>query len=407
MIQPSVPDPSGVIGKLLRAVRHHVGADVVYLTAYGLDGAEICAVDGEATALHLTPGTVVPLAQSACLAAASGQLPRSTADTEQDRALRRLVRQRPVPIGAFAAAPVRLSDGTLFGGLCLAHRGALPELTPATEAFLAAMADVVGAQLEDEDRVRRDSRRERDAVLALFEDDCLSTVLQPIVDVTTGRTLGVEALSRFATTPPRPPDLWFSAASRHGLGVELEAAAVRRATRVLPRLPGGWYLALNASPALVDSGVLDRLLDEHPGERLVVEVTEHAAVADYDGLRGSLNALRSRGVRVAVDDAGAGFSSLRHVVRLEPEIIKVDGSLIRDIDAQPLHRAMVESLAGFADHSGATMVAEAVETPRELATLQDLQVPAAQGYLFASPSEAGDMRASYPVAVPQAFRSLS
>lgn len=136
----------------------------------------------------------------------------------------------------------------------------------------------------------------------------------------------------------------------------------------------------------------------------MIEITEHA-VADHDALAGSLRGLRARGVRVAVDDAGAGFASLRHVVKLRPDTIKIDGSLIRNIDTEPLHRAMVESLSAYSRASGATMIAEAVETPAGLAVLQDMGVPAAQGFLFASPGQPDDLRAGYPVTVPEAVRA--
>lgn len=394
-----------LVGRLLAAVRHHVDVDVAYLTAYGLGGAEVCVVSGDGSAVAISPGNVVPVDQSVCLASISGQIPRTVADTQQLRATRRLTSNRSSAIGALAAAPVHLPDGTLFGALCLAHHHALPALTPATEAFLAAMAEVIGAQLEEEETTRQDSKREREAVLALFDPGTMAIALQPIVDVATGLTRGVEALSRFATSPPRPPNLWYSAAARHDLGIELEAAAASRAIRFLPELPPDWYLAVNASPSVVACGALEDVLPEALVDRVVVEITEHAAVADYDHLNRRLQGLRERGLRVAVDDAGAGFASLRHVVRLQPDIIKVDGSLIRGIDVEPLHHAMVESLAAFAHRSGATLVAESVETPAELAMLQDLGVPTAQGFLFASPCTLADLRAQYPVTVPPAFRT--
>ncbi len=286
----------------------------------------------------------------------------------------------------------------------MAHHEPLPELGPVTQPFLAAMADVVGAQLEHEHQTQHQSNSERDIIRSLFADGRLSIVLQPIVDLESGATVGVEALSRFITDPPRPPNLWFSAAARHGRGLELEAAAITRALHLLPSLPSGWYMAVNASPDLVQSGVLDELVTDGADDRLVVEITEHAAVADYDRLLSTLRGVRDRGGRVAVDDAGAGFASLRHVVQLQPDIIKIDGSLIRGLDAEPLNRAMVESLVSFAASTGATLVAEAVETASELAVLQDLGVAVAQGYLFASPGGVDDLRAQYPVTVPPALR---
>lgn len=394
-----------MIDQLLASVRRQLGVDVAYLTEYGLEGAEVRALSGQGEQLALAVGARAPVSESVCLASILGYAPGTVADTRQHRVTRRLAWDRQASIGAFAAAPVQLPSGALFGGLCVAHHAPLPELGPVTQPFLAAMADVLGAQLEHELETQRDSSSERDLVMSLFAEGCLSIVLQPIVDLTSGATLGVEALSRFATDPPRPPNLWFSAAARHGRGVDLEAAAIARALHLLPHLPSGWYMAVNASPDLVESGALDELVTDGADDRLVVEITEHAAVADYDRLMSTLEGVRARGGRIAVDDAGAGFASLRHVVQLQPDIIKMDGSLIRGIEAEPLNRAMVESLVSFAARTGATLVAEAVETANELGVLQDLGVTVAQGYLFASPGRVDDLRPQYPVTVPSAFRS--
>lgn len=393
-----------VIDQLLASVRRQVGVDVAYLTEYCLDGAEVRALAGDGGQLALSVGAQVPVSESVCLASIMGRAPGTVADTRQHRVTRRLAWDRPVSIGAFAAAPVQLPSGALFGGLCVAHHAPLPDLGPVTQPFLAAMAEVLGAQLELEQHTQRQSQSERDIITSLFAGGRMSIVLQPIVDLTSGATVGVEALSRFATDPPRPPHLWFSAAARQGRGVELEAAAIARALHLLPSLPAGWYMSVNASPDLVQSGALDELVTDGADDRLVVEITEHAAVADYDGLLATLHGMRARGGRIAVDDAGAGFASLRHVVQLQPDMIKIDGSLIRGLDTEPLHRAMVESLVSFAASTGATLVAEAVETPSELAVLQDLGVAVAQGYLFASPGPLADLRATYPVTVPPAFR---
>lgn len=394
----------GVVDQLLASVRRQVGVDVAYLTEYRLAEAKVRALAGDGDEVGLEVGASVSLQESACLAAIVGRIPAVLADTRHRRAARRLAWDRVTPIGAFAAVPVHLPDGTLFGGLCVAHHAPLPEFGPATEQFLGAIAEVVGSQLAEQRGARDHSQLERAAILHLFDDGQLSTVLQPVVDIETGRTLGVEALSRFSTSPSRPPNLWFAAAARHGLGVELEAVAVQRATDLLGDLPSEWFMSVNASPALVESGLIDDIGTQAPDRQLVVEITEHAAVADYEALTGTLGRLRGRGVRVAVDDAGAGFASLRHVVELRPDTIKVDGSLIRSIDTEPLHRAMVDSLAAFSRATGATMVAEAVETPAELAVLQDMGIPAAQGYLFASPCSPDDLRERYPVTVPSPLR---
>ena len=392
-------EATDIVDRLLRSVRRQAGVDAAYLVEVRTEGARVRALAGDGPMVGVTVGATLTATDSIAVATVRGTVPPVLEDTRAHRTARRLAWDRSQPVGAFAGVPVRLVDGTLFGGLCVAHRRPT-DLGPGFHPFLAAMADVVGDQLSEEHAARHRSRQERDAVLGLFEDGVMSTVLQPIVDVDDGRTLGVEALTRFASTPTLPPNVWFAAAARQGLGLELEAAAISRASRLLPTLPPDWYLSLNASPALVASDVLGDLLLDAVAHRLVVEVTEHAAVQDYGVLNDRIGRLRGRGVRVAVDDAGAGFASLRHVVELEPDVIKVDGSIVRGLDRAPLQRAMVETLGVFARRAGASVVAEAVETPDELAVLKELGVPAAQGYLFASPGQPDDLRAHYPVTVP-------
>ncbi len=197
--------------------------------------------------------------------------------------------------------------------------------------------------------------------------------------------LAVEALSRFSAEPPRPPAAWFADASAHGLGVELDLLAIRLALGELSKVPAGARMSLNASPATLCTPQLLEILASVPGNRLAVEITEHAPVEDYAALRDALALLRSRGVQLMVDDAGAGFSSFRHILDLRPDVIKLDLSLTRDIDTDPLRRALAASLLAFADEIGATIVAEGIETVDELVALQALGVHHGQGFLLARP----------------------
>ncbi|MBV8960015.1 MAG: EAL domain-containing protein, partial [Actinobacteria bacterium] len=148
----------------------------------------------------------------------------------------------------------------------------------------------------------------------------------------------------------------------------------------------GAVLAINVSPTTAMTGELAQLLARYPQERLVLELTEHAQVDDYDRLLEALTRLRSRGVCLAVDDAGAGFASLHHILLLSPDIIKLDISLVRDIHEDPVKRALACSLVTFAREIGSTIIAEGIETPDELATLADLGVPWGQGYHLGRPA---------------------
>ncbi|WP_157041752.1 EAL domain-containing protein [Nitriliruptor alkaliphilus] len=209
---------------------------------------------------------------------------------------------------------------------------------------------------------------------------------QPIYSLSTGRLTAVEALARFAGPPSRPPDRWFAEAHAVGLGVELELAALTAALEGASRLPDDVPVTLNVSPGvLVRPEMID--LIAHEDRLVVVEVTEHAAVEDYQLLGEAIASLREHGARLAIDDAGAGFASMRHIVRLVPDIIKLDMTLTRDIHLDPVRRSLAASLVGFAEQIGSLLVAEGVEQAEELATWQELGAHAAQGYLLGRPAD--------------------
>jgi EAL domain-containing protein (putative c-di-GMP-specific phosphodiesterase class I)/DNA-binding NarL/FixJ family response regulator len=221
---------------------------------------------------------------------------------------------------------------------------------------------------------------------ALDKDGALSIVFQPICALDGSRVVGVEALARFRGPPVRGPEQWFEEAGAVGLRRELELAAIKAALAELDRLPAELYLSLNASPATLRSAALRKLLARTDGERIVVEVTEHAPIDDYKEVNGALSRIRELGVRLAIDDAGAGFASLRHILRLAPEIIKLDRTLIDRIESDRSRQALAAGLISFAEKIDATIIAEGIERRAEVAALVDLGVSYGQGYFFAEPA---------------------
>ena len=215
-------------------------------------------------------------------------------------------------------------------------------------------------------------REERaDVIRAMIADREWETHFQPIVDLRSGDAIGTEALSRFSDRSLRAPDEWFAEAAEVGLGIDLEVAALDSALEQLPQLPSGLYLSLNASVETIMSDDFESRLDDVPAERIVLELTEHTEVTDYANFAQGLESLRSQGVRLAVDDTGAGFSSLQHVLNLRPDIIKLDVGLTRGIDRDPARRALGRALLTFGlDAYDASIVAEGIETEGELEVLR-------------------------------------
>ena len=222
----------------------------------------------------------------------------------------------------------------------------------------------------------------------LFATRTLITAFQPIRVLGTGEIVGAEALTRFVSSPIRSPDQWFDEADAIGRGLELEFLALETALLAAAELPAHLYVAVNLSPtACLDPRLSDIVRDSglKPG-RIVVELTERSAVADYAPLAAALAPLRSAGLRIAIDDVGAGFSCMRHILRLSPELIKLDRTILAGIDNSPNQRALYAAMVSFSSQIGASLVAEGIETNSELATVTELGVNAGQGYLLGRPS---------------------
>jgi EAL domain-containing protein (putative c-di-GMP-specific phosphodiesterase class I)/ActR/RegA family two-component response regulator len=229
------------------------------------------------------------------------------------------------------------------------------------------------------------NRERRRRIEALVRGEGIDVVYQPIFDLREGRPVGAEALSRFAVTAMGGPAAWFEEAADLGLGVELEMTAIRLAVGGLDRLDTDLALAVNASPETCCSPELRELVESVEAERLVLEITEHAPVADYGRLLAALAPLRERGVRLAIDDTCSGYASLRHVLHLRPDTIKLDITLTRGIEADPARRALVEAIVKFAPSVGAEVLAEGVETVQHLHALTMSGVALGQGYYLGRP----------------------
>lgn len=259
-------------------------------------------------------------------------------------------------------------------------------------------AEKCAQKIQEEEQQRYAEARAR-IEQALEDPAAMYVVLQPIVDIDGRRIAGMEALARFDAEPKRTPDHWFAEAWQVGLGIDLELHAIRLACRRLPELPADGYLSINLSAqTLTDPRMLDLLsgLGEQ-ARRVVVEVTEHTAIDDYALVGDVLNRIRALGARLAVDDAGAGYASMQHILRLRPDIIKLDRSIIADNDVDPARFALIGAMANFAISLGMVVIAEGVETPGELAALTENQICHAQGYYLARPAVEPLMELAPPV----------
>ena len=235
---------------------------------------------------------------------------------------------------------------------------------------------------EEMDDEERDACTRR--INNVLANEAIDPVYQPIVELDSGRTIAYEALSRFPGDQAHTPDRWFDDAWRIGLGVQLELLAARIAAAALPRLPDKVGLSINASPPTVATKDFLQCFGDRV-DRVAVEVTEHLQIDDYEDLRLNLSPLRAAGGQVAIDDFGAGYASLQHILKISPEWIKLDISLTERIGRDPIAQAMVTALVSFAEKIGVNVVAEGVEAADDLATLGELGIRYGQGFHLGRP----------------------
>lgn len=295
-----------------------------------------------------------------------------------------------------AGAGGYLVKGTPAGEILQAIRSSARGHGSLSEGVTADVIRTLAGQLKRQEFQADRRRTDVDQVRRFLDGKGVSVVFQPMVDLAAAAVIGLEALVRFDSRRARPPTGWFEQAASLGLLVELELAAARAALAHLKELPGDAFLSVNLSPATATSDPFLGEITGLVGGRVVIEITEHARVEDYEVLSRSLRRLRMEGVRLAIDDAGAGFASLQHIVRLSPDFIKLDITLTRGIDADPVRRALATALISFASEIGAALIAEGIETEAEFHTLRGLGVPYGQGFYFGEPAPLAPRSAEFP-----------
>lgn len=259
-----------------------------------------------------------------------------------------------------------------------------------TREFVANL----NSRLSEDPALARQRSEAIERIKEVIDDpNSIHVVFQPMVDLSTNRPVAMEALSRFTSPPRRGPDKWFEEAWTVGLGIELELTALKRAASLIERLPGDCLLAVNVSPDTVISAEFAELITSLPAERLILELTEHSPIDEYLAVSEALREFRRRGGRLAIDDAGAGYASFRHVLELYPDIIKLDIQLTRRVESDAALRALTQSMVRLGFELNAMIVAEGVETPEQLAALQDLGVKYGQGFYLSRPA---------PIRIPEA-----
>ncbi|KPM51601.1 diguanylate phosphodiesterase [Frankia sp. R43] len=376
-------DPA--VADLLGVLRRHLAMDVAFLGRLDEQCLLLQVFDGDPAAFGLAPGSTVRRHAALYPTALAHDAPIVIPDTQADRRTAQAPIVQGLGIGSYAAALVYDNDDEVYGLVGCLGRQPRQHLRPRDGQFVDLLAAFLRDAVIDLRRVWESRSHLSRIISDLIDDGGPQIVFQPVVSLADGSIAGVEALSRFPDSH-RDPEGWFKVAAQVGLGTELELAAIRHALTALPGLPPSVALSLNAAPATIASGLLGLLRSFGACDRVIVEITEHEYFSTDPVVMRDIQALRSLGTRIAVDDTGTGYAGLEQLIQLRPEIVKLDYLITHLMDVDPARRAVAAAIVSVAREIGGQVIAEGIESTAELRTATEIGIGFGQGYLLGRPA---------------------
>ncbi len=370
------------IQRVLQSIRTHLKMDIGFVSEFDRGRRWFRYVDGDSPIF--TAGDSNPLPESYCSYIVKGKIPRLLQNAIDDPIAIAIEATRTIPVGAHISVPIILF-GTTWGTLCCFSYTPNYELGDRELAHMQLGADLIAGLLEAATIARGDYLEIEKSIDKIISDRNIQMVYQPIYRLSDDRVVAFEALARFNLVPIRSPDKWFADAERVGRGIDLEFLAIEEAMAGFLSLPRHTSISLNLSPAAILSDRFAIMFEAMPLEHVILEVTEHSQIECYSTLKSAIRRFRDQGLRLAIDDVGAGHASFRHVLDLAPDLIKLDMSLTRNIDSDVGRQALASAITQFGREMGCEVVAEGVETDNELLTLRRVGVTKVQGFLVSRP----------------------
>jgi EAL domain-containing protein (putative c-di-GMP-specific phosphodiesterase class I) len=376
---------------ILSVIRKHLEMDVAFISEFTDQIRKIEVFDSAERNISLKPGHADPTELTYCRKIVDGELDEIIADTSENPLTKSMSITQELDIGSYLGVPIVLDDGEVYGTFCCFSHTPDTTLSERDLALMKIFADIAARQIDKQLIKSQEENEIKRRVSKVLSNKHIKTVFQPIYHVDEKRVIGYECLSRFLNTPYRTPDIWFEEAQFTGLGEELEIMAITAALDKVNLFPADINFSLNISPEYVINGAVERALDQHIfNKKIILEVTEHAQITDYHAFRKAIQSLRKQGVRLAIDDVGACYSSLHHILELGADIIKLDISLIRNIDTDTSRKALTAALLAYAKETSCEVLAEGVETKQEFSELVRLGIKKIQGYFISQPLELED-----------------
>lgn len=379
------------VAELLRTARSALGLTMSFLSRLDDDTQHLEVVES-GVPLIARDGATQRRDTSFCQLILDGELPPVIPDVRRFPKAMALPAARFPRIRSYVSVPVTLSDGTLYGTFCAAGLRSDRELQERDRALMEVLAHAAALIVEPGFVAERRRREIEARMLPVVSAGGPSIVFQPIVDLQGGQRVGVEALSRFPASWGRGPDVCFAEAREAGLVATLELQAVERAVeQALEVIAPHEYVGVNLSPDVLLLPDTDRVLAGLPLDRVLLELSEHDPVDDYDALNRALGAWRDKGLRLAIDDVGSGFSSMRHIVLTRPDVIKLDRGIVDGVAESAVLSTLIGAMVAFARSMAARTVAEGVERESDATALLAMGVDLGQGWHFGRPVPAEEL----------------
>lgn len=378
------------LADLLALVRKHLDMDVAFISEFINDERVFKVVDNPSENQIVKVGNADPINETYCQKITDDKLSPIITNTNANPITKAMPVTEKLGIGAYIGVPINLSNGKLYGTFCCYKSHHDDSLNDRDLSFLNIISEIATGLIEKNLSKSISRNHAKSAIEQIISDNDISIYFQPIFSLKNNKVAGFESLARFFTTPYKTPDVWFKEAKKVGLNEALEMLAIENAVTNIAKFNNSTYIAINCSPSHILSGALENTLQNIDCTRLVLEITEHSPISDYEKMRTALTPLRSKGLRLAIDDVGAGFSSFQHILELEADIIKLDISLTQNINTDDRKFLLAKALCGFAKAIDCTIVAEGIETEEELNSLRKLNVDSVQGYFIGRPAAIND-----------------
>ena len=373
---------------ILSVIRKHLDMDVAFISEITDDMRKIEIVDTAYPDSPLNPGHADPTEHTYCQRIIEGELNEVIQDTSKNHITKVMPITEELQIGSYLGAPIVLNDGEVYGTFCCFSHTPNDSLNERDLALMKIFADIAARHIDKQLHKNQEDNQIKKRITEVLNNHEVKTVFQPVFHVDQQKVIGYECLSRFTSTPYLTPDIWFQQAESVGLGEELEIMAIEAAIDKMSAFSNDTSFSLNISPEYVINGAVERALTQHIlDKKIVLEVTEHAQITDYRAFRNAVESLRNQGVRLAIDDVGAGYSNFQHILELGADIIKLDISLIRNIDTDTSRKALTAALIAYAKETACEVLAEGVETEEEFHELVRLGINKIQGYFISQPLE--------------------